>query len=122
MIDVNDFKSTNDRLGHEAGDTILKAVAEVLVDELRTIDIVIRYGGDEFLLILPETGKSIYDVTRRIRANAPKALQHVVPFMDSPVTLAIGASFWDCTRGIPIEDALAEADRRMYEDKGRRPS
>lgn len=58
MIDIDDFKSFNDRYGHPAGDQILKTVAHAIQEEVRTIDVVARYGGEEFTVILPTTSKA----------------------------------------------------------------
>lgn len=54
MLDVDDFKSINDRLGHEAGDAALVAVAEAITNEVRQPDVCFRWGGDEFALLLPD--------------------------------------------------------------------
>ena len=58
MIDIDDFKSFNDRYGHPAGDQILKTVAHAIQEEVRNIDVVARYGGEEFTVILPTTSKA----------------------------------------------------------------
>lgn len=70
MIDVDDFKKINDQYGHLTGDRVLRTFSKLLEDSIRTIDILGRYGGDEFLLILPETtiGDALI-VAHRIRKN-----------------------------------------------------
>src|SRR5439155_3895885 len=55
MLDVDDLKSINDRAGHHAGDEVLRTVAEVIRGRIRKIDVATRYGGDEFVALLPET-------------------------------------------------------------------
>ena len=73
MIDVDHFKSVNDRFGHEMGDRVLVAVASVLKTALRPGDVVGRYGGEEFLVILPDTnveaGKQCAERIRNAVAN-----------------------------------------------------
>ncbi len=70
MLDVDELKSINDRLGHAEGDRVLETLVAVLRKSLRTIDKVIRYGGDEFLLVLPETSQRETDLMlERLRAG-----------------------------------------------------
>ena len=75
LLDVDDFKTVNDRFGHQAGDHVLRKLAAMLVSSVRSDDIVCRYGGDEFLLILPETGADdasrIAERARRTVAESP---------------------------------------------------
>jgi diguanylate cyclase (GGDEF)-like protein/PAS domain S-box-containing protein len=120
MIDVTRFKEINDRFGHAMGDKVLQAVATVIQLNVRDSDIVVRYGGDEFLVILPETngetdvvkGRILAEVARRNKAN---------PLLEFPVTLAIGSAHWSSGGGQTIEQVLAETDRLMYEDKRKSP-
>jgi diguanylate cyclase (GGDEF)-like protein/PAS domain S-box-containing protein len=118
MIDVNRFKEINDRFGHQIGDAVLQAAAELLNDATRETDLVVRYGGDEFLVVLLETNGQTGLVKSRIHAAVAKRNEtnELIPF---PVTFAIGESYWTPTDDRSILEALAEADRRMYEDKHR---
>ncbi len=113
MIDVNRFKEFNDHFGHQTGDEVLKAVASLLKDEVRESDLVVRYGGDEFLIVLMETEGDCETVKDRITAAVAKRNEtnELVPF---PVTLSIGDAYWDPTDNLSIEAVLAEADRSMY--------
>ncbi|MCX6093686.1 MAG: sensor domain-containing diguanylate cyclase [Candidatus Bipolaricaulota bacterium] len=116
MIDVNRFKEINDRFGHLMGDRVLQGVADVLRQSVRDSDTVIRYGGDEFLVILPETNGNAGPAVERIRAAIAKRNVEN-PLLDFPVTLAIGVDHWHPDDPRSIESVLIEADRRMYEDK-----
>jgi diguanylate cyclase (GGDEF)-like protein/PAS domain S-box-containing protein len=117
MLDVNRFKQINDQLGHVVGDKILQEVGALLQGVVRGEDFVIRYGGDEFLVVLPETDGETSVVERRIlkaldRWNAKGS--ELLPF---PLDLAIGEAHWLPESNQSIEEPLAEADRRMYEQK-----
>ena len=116
MVDVNRFKEINDRYGHQMGDKILTSVAGLLVDEVRTTDFVVRYGGDEFLIVLPETNGETEAVRDRIQKAVSRRNQ-TNELVDFPVTIAVGTAHWEPRSGRTIEELLGEADARMYEDK-----
>jgi diguanylate cyclase (GGDEF)-like protein len=118
MIDVNRFKEINDRFGHAMGDKVLQGVAEVIQGSIRDADILVRYGGDEFLVVLPETNGETDLVKERILAEVARRNQ-ANPLLDFPVTLAIGSVHWSSESGQTMEQVLAESDKRMYEDKRR---
>jgi len=118
MIDVNRFKEINDRFGHAVGDQVLCAVADVLRRCVRESDVVVRYGGDEFLVLLIETDGETDVVCNRIQKEAPR-LTNVGSSSDLPVTVAIGTAHWTPGTGAGIESILSEADRAMYEEKAR---
>ncbi|WP_165849118.1 sensor domain-containing diguanylate cyclase [Candidatus Cryosericum septentrionale] len=114
MLDIDEFKSINDRLGHAEGDRVLETLVTVLRKSLRAIDKVIRYGGDEFLLVLPETSQRETELLlERLRAG-----------IGTQVLTAMGAvhcsSGIATVRGDPEEGDLVQlADKRMYQAKAR---
>jgi len=118
MVDVNRFKEINDRFGHQAGDRVLQTVADVLLRSVRECDTVVRFGGDEFLVILPQTDERVDGAIERIRTALARRNAES-PLVEFPVTLAVGADHWQPSDLRPIELVLSEADRRMYEDKAR---
>lgn len=116
MIDIDRFKEVNDRFGHQKGDEVLKAVAGVLNGALRKSDTIIRYCGDEFLVVLPETEGDTSLVIRRLRRVVSEIT--VGTGSDSfQLTLSIGAVLWRPGDGVSIDSVLSEADSLMYGDK-----
>lgn len=116
MIDVNRFKEINDRYGHQIGDEILGDVAALLRETVRETDVVVRYGGDEFLIVLLETNGEVGSIKRRI-AKKIALLNKNNGQRDFPVTLSIGNASWNPQNHKSVEEILHEADKRMYEDK-----
>ena len=115
MIDVDNLKATNDRFGHAAGDAALRAVGQVLKASLRSTDIAGRYGGDEFVIAMPETdesaAQSAAERIRRLVAERNRADSGEVP-----VGISIGVAVaWDNRSSI-----LEQADAAMYTEKRRR--
>jgi diguanylate cyclase (GGDEF)-like protein/PAS domain S-box-containing protein len=116
MIDIDRFKEINDTFGHQMGDKVLQTVASVLHEQVRENDLVVRYGGDEFLIALIETNGELQMITKRIQQTVAKRNKEN-PLLDFPVTLSIGAAHWEPKSDLTIEQVLAKADERMYEEK-----
>jgi diguanylate cyclase (GGDEF)-like protein/putative nucleotidyltransferase with HDIG domain len=116
MLDVDHFKSINDNYGHPAGDTVLKAVAKLIQSEIRDVDFPVRYGGEEFLLVLPEVNQEgAIVVAERIRKNlSQETIQH--EGISINVTASFGiASFPDDANS--QQSLLDLADRSLYLSK-----
>ena len=106
IVDVDHFKAVNDTLGHAAGDDVLKRVAEIAGRGLRSIDLFGRFGGEEFLLVLPETGlDGAGAVAERVRAAVAA---------ETPVTVTIGVA---CHANDGVAGILARADQALYRGK-----
>jgi len=116
MMDVDRFKEINDRFGHQMGDRVLQEVAKLLQEQVRTNDLVIRYGGDEFLVVLLETDGGTEVIKERITEAVVK-YNETNPLLKFPVRLSIGDAYWGPDEKRAIEEVLAEADRRMYKEK-----
>lgn len=117
MVDIDNFKKLNDTLGHTAGDICIRAVADEIREILRDIDIVSRYGGEEFLVVLTETSAdNAVAVAERIRAGV-ESLRLADPgsATATKVTISVGVAVWqgDAT----AETLIKRADDALYEAK-----
>ncbi|NVN92264.1 MAG: GGDEF domain-containing protein [Desulfuromonadales bacterium] len=118
MIDVDNFKRFNDTHGHHLGDRILAAIGRVLRRTLRSIDFAFRYGGEEFVVILPETDlDSAHKVAERIRVRVITESRKLLRNQeDPPVTVSMGISSYPRDAACSIT-LLAMADQLLYQAK-----
>ncbi|MCK5052168.1 MAG: diguanylate cyclase [Candidatus Cloacimonetes bacterium] len=115
VIDINDLKKINDEYGHKMGDKAIKFIADLLISQARETDNVIRSGGDEFLIMLPQTGIEAEIVETRLRKKIIDSnKKSKLPF---PVNFAIGSTFWNIDKNKSVEEIVEEADNKMYIDK-----
>ena len=115
MVDMDKFKDVNSRFGHLTGDFVLAEAANLLKNSVRGSDAVIRYGGDEFLLLLADT--TLVGAERVIaRIASHLAEWNTARHVDNlTLSLSIGAAEWQ--DGQTLDEVLDIADRRMYEEK-----
>ena len=123
MLDLDGFKAVNDTFGHEAGDAILVEVAKIIKESIRGYDMAVRFGGDEFLVVLPrQTIKQAKPVANRIE----KALNEIVipQWPDAKVGVSIGiatlSNMDSKKRNWKVRDILHQADKMMYLEKEKR--
>jgi len=115
-VDLDSFKPVNDRHGHAAGDTVLKAVAAALLRQVRASDVVARIGGDEFVVLLWNVGEA----NALAKAATLETAVYATPVRWGSSTLVVGASAGVAMIG-PLDtppDVLARADAAMYARKG----
>ena len=116
MVDVDHFKRVNDTHGHAVGDMVLKEVATTLTNCLRTVDIVARWGGEEFVILLPATGlKQAQEAAQKVlRAMSSTRFE---PIKDEPLTVSIGISS-SSSKKLTTEDMIVNtADEALFEAK-----
>jgi diguanylate cyclase (GGDEF)-like protein len=127
FMDIDHFKRINDSQGHQVGDTVLRAVASIIREQLRNSDVLCRYGGEEFAALLTCTGKSTAkEVAERIRGNVEKhrfdLSAHSKADPGLKVTISIGISLMDLSA--PVNDInqiaailVKQADQALYQAK-----
>jgi diguanylate cyclase (GGDEF)-like protein len=119
MIDIDHFKTFNDTFGHDAGDAVLRRISETLESNLRSGDVICRYGGEEFLVVAPGTGLNdaavLADRLRRIIETDQVAWGN----QTLAVTVSIGMATWPIERASISEELITAADKALYHAKDR---
>ncbi len=120
MLDLDGFKYCNDTFGHLFGDKTLKVIAETILNTVRSMDIVARYGGDEFMVILPETDESLaIDIAERLRNNVAKKIvlpQDAAGTRPRTLSASIGIVCYP-EHGETVEILLENVDKALYRAK-----
>jgi diguanylate cyclase (GGDEF)-like protein len=121
ILDMDRFKAINDRFGHPVGDQVLIRSAQVIAQALRRSDVVGRWGGDEFVVLFPDTDSA---GARRALDNVSQALrEEPIQAEGRPLRLSFSAGIVDVNSDLPPEEVVAQADRHLYQakaEKGRR--
>lgn len=112
LIDIDDFKKVNDTFGHKAGDIVLKKTVENIKDVIRSEDIVIRWGGEEFLVVFPHTGSA------DCKGLAERVVQNCYQVFESGSTVSVSAGYGELAEE-GIDDLIVKVDRALYEAKHR---
>jgi diguanylate cyclase (GGDEF)-like protein/PAS domain S-box-containing protein len=114
MLDLDHFKSINDSLGHRAGDQVLTNVVKIIQSELRTIDVLGRYGGEEFSILLPETsGEKAMAAAERIRKTIESRSMNI-DRVSIHITASLGVAVYAPPEEVTIDELLDRADQAMY--------
>jgi len=119
LCDIDHFKNYNDHFGHQKGDTALKDVAAVLKQSGRLGDHVFRYGGEEFLVLLPEQSadKAILAMERRRQAVLEAQIDHPKSDTAEVVTISVGIAVFEQAKDQDVENLVKRADTSLYEAK-----
>ena len=125
MVDIDDFKPVNDTLGHQQGDAVLKIIAKLIKKAVRAIDLVGRYGGEEFIVMLPETGYGdeagasggAPTVAERIRKAVDEEFRGLQKPLNLTVSLGAATRRFPEDRAITYQDLIRHADEQLYQAK-----
>lgn len=123
-MDIDHFKNVNDQFGHRIGDEILTSLVKHSKDTLRSIDTIGRIGGEEFLILLPETSvEGATQFAERLRENIANMVNETSSPTPIKITISVGVTIFDpnmnplVERGIVLNELMNEADLAMYQAK-----
>ena len=117
LLDIDRFKSINDNFGHVAGDKVLREIGSIVKKSLRSYDYIGRYGGEEFVIILPSTARNQVEIiVERIRANIANTPIDIGDGKTINVTACLGVATAD-NENSDVEQLIRQADKAMYEAK-----
>lgn len=116
MLDIDDFKMINDKYGHIQGDKVLIDISKSIRNALREVDLICRYGGEEFIIVMPETGRDgAIKAAERIRRIA-KNKRFLISGKSARLTLSLGVASYPFD-GVSGEDLIRKADQSLYKAK-----
>ncbi len=120
MLDIDHFKSVNDKYGHDVGDVVLSSVAKRLMRDTRLEDRIIRYGGEEFLILVkwPKSDDEVLQIANRICKNMAKEKIRINEDMNLHITISIGVNL-NPQRDGSLKNAIKKADKMLYIAKNR---
>ena len=120
MLDLDGFKAVNDSFGHKIGDAMLTEVAKVIREQLRDYDFLARYGGDEFVALIPDTNlEDVLELCQRIETGVANCKLHVQDDAYAAVGVSIGSAGYPA-QGETFDQMIVAADKAMYRRKTRR--
>ncbi len=118
MMDIDRFKSINDRFGHQQGDRILKRFSVLLRENIRQTDLLARYGGEEFVVVLPDTDKeSARWVAEKLRMLVEKSCTTIEKLPQGAITISVGVAAHPAD-ALTIDDLIRLSDQALYRAKG----
>lgn len=116
VIDIDGLKEVNDRLGHQAGDTLIRRVSEILRERVRATDLVARLSGDEFAVLMPQTDTAgALQLGEDLRSQVAEGLPLNVDFGEA--TISVGITMFGGSDAVAAESVLVAADQAMYQAK-----
>lgn len=111
MLDIDDFKKVNDTYGHHVGDQVLKKISNIILDNIRSIDMGIRYGGDEFGVVFPRSDSdTVKCAVERIRIE-------IQEFYKDSMHITVSCGISDSNKKMSPDDLLKAADGALYDAK-----
>lgn len=115
VCDIDHFKSINDNFGHLAGDRVLRIIAKTLAKRLRSSDFIARFGGEEFVILMPETDQdAALKTVEAIREAVASCPFH---FREQPISITMSAGIAAFVEGVPSEQVFERADTALYQAK-----
>ncbi len=118
MLDIDLFKEINDTYGHNSGDRVLKGLAELFEHECRKEDLICRYGGEEFLILLEsQPAKGAMEFANRIRQAVEVAEMDIGEGVKIQITVSIGLVAVECDEIPSMEEMISLADKVLYQAK-----
>ena len=118
MIDIDNFKAVNDSYGHLVGDQVLINLANTCQESIRSMDLFARFGGEEYVILMPETEVELArETAERLRCIVAEKPLLAIGDTEIWVTISLGVASWDAEHSIAIETLIDHADQALYESK-----